>query len=265
MPYELINNTKLFYELSGKESGETVLFLHGLGSSSQDWEKQVDAFTSEYRVMTIDMRGHGQSDKPHEPYSMSVFASDVKELLSRQGIEKVHLVGLSMGGMIGFQLAVDSQELIQSMTIINSGPGVVIKTFKDRFSVWLRFLIVRFMGMKKMGETIAPRLFVEPEQEALRQLFVQHWAQNDPKAYMNAMRAIVGWDVEDRIHTINCPTLIIASDQDYTPVSAKESYMKKMPSATLHIVENAHHAVPVEHPDVINEVLMSFIKNHGVQ
>lgn len=265
MPYETVNTTSLFYELSGKESGETVLFLHGLGSSTKDWEEQVTAFASEYRVLTIDMRGHGQSDKPSEPYSMTLFASDVRELLNQLGIEKVHLVGLSMGGMIAFQLAVDSQEYLQSMTIINSGPAVLIKTFKDKLGVWLRFLIVRFMGMRKMGETLSPRLFVEPEQEALRQTFVERWAQNDPKAYMNAMRAIVGWDVENQIHAINCPTLIIASDQDYTPVSEKESYIKKMPDATLHIIENAHHAVPVERPEIVNEVIMKFIKSHSIQ
>ena len=263
MPYELINNTKIFYELSGKASGETILFLHGLGSSTRDWETQIPAFAPEYHVMTIDMRGHGQSDKPRDAYSMPLFASDVKELLHRLGIEKVHLVGLSMGGMIAFQLAVDSQELIQSMTIINSGPAVTVKTFKDRLSIWLRFLIVRFMGMQKMGETLAPRLFVEPEQDNLRQMFIQRWAENDPQAYMNAMRAIVGWDVEHQIHDINIPALIIASDKDYTPVSAKESYVKKMPDATLHVIENAHHAVPIEHPDIVNDAVMRFIKTHS--
>lgn len=259
MAHASVNGIQMYYELHGDEGKPVVLLLHGLGSSAQDWEAQIVPFSRDYRVLIADMRGHGQSDKPPVAYTMRQFASDVVALLDVLKIDTVHVVGLSMGGMIAFQLAVGYPQRLHSMTIINSGPAVVPRTFKDRFSVWMRFWIVRYMGMRKIGETLAPRLFVDPDQEALRQTFIERWANNDPRAYQNALRSIVGWTVEDRIGTINIPTLIVAADHDYTPVSAKETYIAKMPRATLKIVENAHHAVAIERPDALNAVVLDFI------
>jgi 3-oxoadipate enol-lactonase len=262
MPRVSVNGIQLYYELGGQESQPVILFLHGLGSSTQDWTPQLAYFGRDYRVLVADMRGHGQSDKPRGPYTMPQFAADVIALLDYLIIDTVHVVGLSMGGMIAFQLAVDDPGRLRSMTIINSVPDVVPHTFKDRFNIWMRFWIVRYMGMRKMGETLAPRLFVDPNQEALRQSFIESWAANDPRAYQDAMRAIAGWSVEGRIGAITIPTLIIASDHDYTPVAAKEAYIAKMPGTTLKIIENAHHAVPVERPDALNAVIHDFIKAH---
>lgn len=259
MAYASINGIQIYYELHGVEGKPVILFLHGLGSSAQDWEAQIAPFSRDYRLLIADMRGHGQSDKPPVAYTMHQFASDVVALLDTLKIDAVHVVGLSMGGMIAFQLAVDYPQRLRSMTIINSGPAVVPRTFKDRFSIWMRFWIVRYLGMRKIGETLAPRLFVDADQEALRQIFIERWAANDPRAYLNALRAIAGWTVEDRIGTITTPTLIVAADHDYTPVSAKEAYIAKMPTATLKIIENAHHAVAVERPDPLNVVVLDFI------
>jgi pimeloyl-ACP methyl ester carboxylesterase len=191
---------------------------------------------------------------------MPLFARDVIALLDYLKIDKVHMVGLSMGGMIAFQLAVDYPQRFHSMTIVNSGPAVVPKTFKDRVGVWMRFIIVRTMGMRKMGETLAPRLFVDPDQENLRQTFIQRWAENDSRAYLDSLRAIVGWTVEDKIKNITLPTLIVASDQDYTPVSAKEAYIAKMQNVKLEVIPNAHHAVAGERPDAFNQVVDRFIQ-----
>ena len=260
MPYATLEGIQLYYALQGREGQPVILFLHGLGSSAQDWAAQMDYFERDYRVLVADMRGHGQSDKPRGPYTMRQFAADVIALLDHLKIDRVHGVGLSMGGMIAFQLAVDAPQRLRSMTIINSGPAVVPHTFKDRFAIWMRFWIVRYMGMRKMGETLAPRLFVDPDQAALRQRFIESWAANDPRAYQDAMRAIAGWSVEDRIGAITTPTLIISADHDYTPVAAKEAYIAKMPNATLKVIENAHHAVAVERPEAFNTVLDDFIK-----
>lgn len=263
MAFTRVNGIQIYYELHGtdkrNEPSEVVTFLHGLGSSSRDWERQVAAFADDYRVLLIDMRGHGQSDKPMGPYSMPQFASDVITLLDRLGIRHTHIVGLSMGGMVAFQMALDYPQRIGCMVIVNSGPAVVPKTLKEHFSVWMRFFIVRAMGMKKLGETLAPRLFVDADQEAERQMFIQRWAENDKRAYLNTMRAIVGWSVADKIGAINVPTLVIAADHDYTPVAAKEAYIANMPTATLKVIENAHHAVPVERPEQFNQVVREFL------
>src|SRR5690349_17167122 len=103
MPFAKVNNVQLYYELDGDDSKPVVLFLHGLGSSVRDWEYQVTHFAQNYRVLLIDMRGHGRSEKPAGPYSMRQWAADVVALLDHLKIDKAHVVGLSMGGMIAFQ------------------------------------------------------------------------------------------------------------------------------------------------------------------
>mgnify|MGYP000468688987 CR=1 FL=1 len=260
MPSTKVNDIQVYYELHGAEGKPVILFLHGLGSSVRDWEFQLPYFTNDYRVLLVDMRGHGRSDKPKGPYTMPLFARDVVALLDQLKIDSVHLVGLSMGGMIAFQLAADYPQRIRSMTIVNSGPAVIVRTFKERVGIWMRFFIVRTMGMRKMGETLAPRLFVEANQEALRQTFINRWAENDPRAYLDTLRAIVGWSVDDKINKMAIPTLVVASDKDYTPLSLKEAYIARMPKASLKIIENAHHAVATEKPDTFNEVVRQFIQ-----
>lgn len=258
MPHLNQNGTQIYYELHGPENGEPMVLLHGLGSSGRDWELQLPALT-DYRVLLIDMRGHGRSEKPSGPYSVPMFARDVVAIFDHVGFTSAHVVGLSMGGMIAFQMAVDTPERIRSMVIVNSGPALVPASLSDKFKVWLRFFIVRMMGMRKMGETLAPRLFTDADMDVQRQQFIERWAENDRESYLAAMRAIVGWTVLDRIGTIQIPTLIVAADMDYTPISAKEAYIAKMPSARLHIIENSHHAVPAERPDAFNRVLADFL------
>ncbi|MGE5139470.1 MAG: alpha/beta fold hydrolase, partial [Rudaea sp.] len=103
------------------------------------------------------------------------------------------------------------------------------------------------------------RLFPEAGQEALRASFVERWAENDPRPYQDAMRAMVGWTVTDRLGEIKCPTLVIAAEHDYSPVAVKEAYAKRMPDARVAVIAGAHHAAPVEKPAEFNAVLKEFL------
>jgi len=257
MPKLHINDIDLYYETTGQ--GQPILFIHGLGSSNRDWEAQATFFAKSHQVITFDLRGHGQSQKPPGPYSIPLFASDAAELIKSLGFTTVHVVGISLGGMIAFQLAVDHPELIKRMVIVNSAPEFVVHTLKDRWQVFLRFMIVRLLGMRKMGAVLSKRLFPKEAQASLRQLFVERWAENDPRAYMDSMRAIAGWSVSSQIYKIDLPTLVIAADQDYTPVAVKETYVAKMPQAQLMVIEDSRHAVPVECPEEFNEKVMAFL------
>jgi len=252
-----LRDINLYYEVAGQ--GDPIVFIHGLGSSARDWEYQVPFFAPRYRVVVFDVRGHGRSDKPPGPYSVPLFAQDAAALIRALEAAPAHVVGISMGGMIALQLAVDEPALVRSLVVVNSGPELVVRTFRERLMILQRFLIVRLLGMRKMGEVLSQRLFPRPDQAPLRQMFVERWAENDPRAYREAMRALVGWSVADRLGDIRCPTLVIASDQDYTPVSAKEAYVARMPNARLVVIPDAHHAVTVERPDEFNQVLLDFL------
>lgn len=251
----------LHYEVHGK--GQPLLFIHGLGSSARDWELQVSEFSKTYQVITFDLRGHGQSDKPAGPYSLPMFAADTAQLLSSLALTSAHVVGLSLGGGVAFQLAIDYPALVKTMVIVNSAPEMIVRTFKDRMSVWQRFAIVRLLGMRKMGEVLSTRLFPREEHESLRATFVERWAENDPRAYREAMRAMIGWSVMDRLGSIQCPTLVMTADQDYTPVALKEDYAKLIPEAQLVVIPDSHHATPVEQPETFNTVLMEFLEKHN--
>ena len=92
MPTLVANNTRLHYEVTGQ--GQTLVFIHGLGSSARDWEFQTPMFSKEYHVIIYDLRGHGQSDKPEGPYTIEMFASDVASLLTGLGVDSAHLAGI---------------------------------------------------------------------------------------------------------------------------------------------------------------------------
>ncbi len=261
MPKKKINGLELYYEMKGRderEGLEVVLFVHGLGSSGRDWERQVPFFAERFRVVTVDLRGHGRSDKPPGPYSMAMLAGDVAELIRALDLGTVHVVGLSLGGMVAFQLAVDAPELVRSLVIINSGPEVVVRTWKDRWQVFVRRSIVRLLGMRKMGEVLSKRLFIKEEQEDLRIVFVERWAKNDPKAYRATLDAIVGWSVVEQLREIEARTLVVASDGDYTAVEDKEAYVGLMQDAEVVVIEDARHAVVVEKAEEVNEVVGKF-------
>lgn len=261
MPRLRVRDIDLYYESSGE--GQPLLFIHGLGATGQDWERQVAFFSQHYQVITLDLRGHGRTDKPRQRYSIPQFADDVAELLRTLDSYPAHVVGLSLGGMVAFQLAVAHPGLLQSLVIVNSGPEMPSNTWKQRLGLLMllaqRWLIVRLYGMRKMGEVLSERLLPSPEHAEERRVFVERWAANDKNAYLKATYALRGWSVADRLGEIHCPTLVISADQDYTPVAFKEAYVAKMPNAELAIIQDSRHYSNVERPDAFNETLMAFL------
>jgi 3-oxoadipate enol-lactonase len=250
------------YELSG--AGTPVVLVHGLGSSGRDWEAQLAALTPRYRVLTYDVRGHGKTSKPRGPYTIPQFANDLAALMDALDHKPAHVVGISMGGMIAFQLAVDRPDLVRSLVIVNSGPALVPHTPAEHLAVWTRLAIAKLRGPAAMGGVLAPRLFPSPDQEPLRKRFIERWAENDKDAYYSALRALIGWSVLDRVASLSCPVLVIAADHDYTPVSAKEAYLRLIPGATMKIVPDSRHAVPIERPEAFNALLLEFLERQRV-
>jgi len=253
-----VDGARLHVEEDGQ--GEPLLLVHGLGSSARDWFAQVPHFASRYRVLTLDLRGHGRSDKPREAYSISQFARDVAVLLRKRDAWPAHVVGLSMGGMVALQLALNAPALVRSLTVVNSASDVRLKTWHDIWFYASRRLAVQVLGMRRVGKIIADKLFVRPDQENLRREFVERWADNDPAAYVRTVDAIMGWSVQDRLHEIDIPSLFVSSEHDYTPVSSKNLAVARMPNAELAVVDGARHALPVEKPEAFNAILDDYLQ-----
>jgi 3-oxoadipate enol-lactonase len=258
MPTVKIRDIDVYHEVHG--TGEPVLLLHGLGSSTEDWAPQVDHLAGRWRVITCDVRGHGRTSKPRARYTIHQFAADVAALLEFLDCGPAHVVGLSMGGCIAFQLALDRPDLVRSLVIVNSGPELILRTWRERLAIRMRDVIVRVSGMQKMGEVLAPRLLPGEAHAELRRRFVERWARNDGRAYLRALHAMVGWSVTARLGEIRCPVLVVASEFDYTPTSAKAAYLQRIHGARLVEIPNAHHAVPIEDPAALNQVLDPFLR-----
>jgi 3-oxoadipate enol-lactonase len=257
MPFFRSGGVDLYYETAGE--GPPVLFLHGLGSSTRDWEYQAAEFARSHRVIAMDVRGHGRSAKPPGPYSVPMFTADAVALLRSLDAAPAHIVGLSMGGMIGFQMAVDAPEVVRSMVIVNSGPAMILRAFSQRVLIQSRFAVIRLFGMRALGRMVAGPLFPKPEQAGLRQRFLDQVASNDPRAYGDSLRALIGWSILDRIGAIRRPVLVIASDHDYTPVEWKRGYAAQIPGARVAVLEDSRHAGPLDQPAAFNRMVLEFL------
>ena len=257
MPYQTIGDLRLAYTERG--DGVALVFVHGLGSSMHDWSAQLDHFAPHYRAIALDLRGHGDSDKPAGRYSMRLFAADLAGLLEMIDAAPAHIVGLSLGGMVAFELAVNHPQLVRSLVIVNSAPAVVPRTLTQKWQFKKREWIVRFLGMRRMGRVLADRLLPDAQQKALHDGFVERWSANQPRAYLSALRAIVGWSVFDRIDTIDRPVLVVSADQDYTSPDQKRAWMQRLPNAHLEVIANSRHMTPLDQPAAFNHALDAFL------
>jgi len=259
MPLIESGGIQIYYQIQGQ--GDPLLLIHGLGSSSRDWEMQVPCLATHFRVITMDLRGHGQSEKPPGPYSMSSFAGDAAGLLLSLDSFPAHVLGISLGGMVAFQMALDFPELISELVIVNSVPDLIPRGIGDRLGYWQRVLIIHLFGLKKMGQVLAKRFFTEPEQEPLREIFVKRWSENHKPSYLASLKAAYGWSVRDRLGQIKSRTLVIGAEKDYFPTGDKEAYTSLIPDARLVVIDNSNHALPAERPQEFNKVVAGFLLN----
>ncbi len=259
MPLFSTGDIEIYYEIHGQ--GDPLLLIHGLGSSSRDWELQVSHFEKTYQVVTLDLRGHGKSAKPPGPYSMTLFAKDTASLIEGLGLSPSRIIGISLGGMVAFQLGLDYPALVKKMVIVNSVPELIPRNLSDRLAYWQRLLIIRFMGMERMGVVLAERFFTAPDQEAIKEVFIKRWSENHKPSYRAALKAAYGWSVRERLGEIKAPTLVLGADGDYFPTQDKEKYTALIPGARLVVIENSKHALPAEKPEEFNRVVGDFLSN----
>lgn len=264
MPVLRTADAELHYEERGQ--GDPVVLLHGLGSRGEDWEPQLAALSPRYRVIAIDIRGSGRSRDlvhPAGPFSVSTFAADVAAVIDHAGAAPAHIIGLSMGGMIAFQLAIDHPRAVRTLTIINSGPALVPQTWSEHVVITTRLAVASICGPRGMANLLARRLF--PNDNDARATFIEQMARNDRRSYAATQRALVGFDVLPQISAIAVPALIVASDQDYTPIARKQAYARMMRDARVVVVPDSRHALPIEEPHKLQPILDAFLAEHGTR
>jgi 3-oxoadipate enol-lactonase len=249
-----VNGTRLHVNDTGQ--GHAVLFLHGMGCDGTDWQPQVDAFASSYRCITIDHRGHGRSDREvGDGYTIAGFAADARAVLDHLAVDRAHVVGLSMGGMIAQQLTLDAPERVCTLSLLDTfaRPGPMadgMGAMADQVETGgLDALAAGFQAMVFAAATTRS----QPE---LVERFDAQFRANTPACLAADMRAIASVDVYGRLGSIPAPTVVVCGAEDnLTPLPMADELAAAIPGATLEIVPDAGHFSNIENPDVVTQIL----------
>lgn len=241
--------------------GPVVILLHGLGSCADDWALQRATLALNHRVIAPDFRGHGKSSAASSPFSIQALAQDIQALAEYLQLSQYHLVGFSLGGMVAFELALLCPDHIAAMVIINSGPAVATASWSIKCQLQLRLLIIRLLGMRRLGQMIGKKLFVKDAHQHLATQFAEQMAHTDATSYRYTLRAISRFTLLGQLKRITMPVLVISADQDYTPVAFKQDYVRQLPNASLVVISDSRHATPLDQPDVLNQHLCEFLCN----
>lgn len=250
------------YELTGNPDGEVIVLSHSLGSSLIMWNPQVDMLSDDYRVLRYDTRGHGGSSAPPGKYSMKLLVSDAISMLDALEIEKVHWVGLSMGGMIGQGLALQAPERLISLSLCNTMSIIREETkelWSNRIKTGERF------GMHHLVDFAMERWFTESYRSAepidYQEIRAQ-FLQTPVYGYVGCCHAIYRLDYLDQLKQIATPTHIIAGDQDLaTPVEEAQVMHERINGSSLKVIEGAAHLSNIEKSTEFNASLSRFLQN----
>jgi 3-oxoadipate enol-lactonase len=253
----------LYYEDRGV--GDVLVFIHGLGSSTLDWEDQLRYFEQGYRVIAIDVRGHGRSDKPIQAYTIPLFASDVWALIDHLGISSFSLVGLSMGGMISFQMSTEQPDRIERLIVINSAPEFLNDSLTVKQFIRQRKFVIRWFGFRYFCKLMGERLFPDADQEQLRKKFLERWLKNEKKPYKLAFNALINWGVTARLNRINCPVLVMGAEMDYTTEEFKLGYTRKLTHGSYVRIDGSRHMSTLDQPAQVNALIEKFLLTHQLE
>jgi len=244
-----LNGIEIDYEVSGQ--GPVLLLSHGYGSTRHMWDGQHRAFGDRWRVVSWDMRGHGESDSPADPtqYSAALTVVDIAALLRHVGAERAIIGGLSLGGYVSLAFALAHPAMTQALVICDSGPGY---RNPEARAQWNARAQERAASLEAKGLDALGRRSRETQQAVHRS------AQGLAHA-ARGMLAQEGSQVIDGLASIRVPTLVIVGDQDQPFVAPSEYMAKKIPGARLAVIPGAGHSSNLDQPEVFNRVLREFL------
>ena len=245
-----VDGIRLVYDVVG--DGPVIVFAHSLGMDRTLWSAQVDHFKDRYRVLTVDARCHGASDKPPGPYSVERFGEDLYGVLRTAGVDRATVVGLSMGGMAAQALAIAHPEVVAGLVLADTTchyPG-------GQADWEQRARTAEEKGLPSMVNFQLDRWYSDrtrAEQADLLERSRRVFLANDVAAYAATCRALGAMDLREGVKGIRCPTLILVGDEDYaTPVALAEDLRDRIPGSEMVVMPGVRHLSPWEAPDVVN-------------
>ena len=257
MPICNIDHLKLYYEEYGSKDQVPIIFIHGLMASSEIWKPQVEYFKHNRRIIIYDLRGHGQSDKPRERYSIEQFSDDLYSFMNSLKIGKAIIAGHSMGGMTVLRFTLDHQEMLDKIILIDTTP-------KSSYSLGRRLVFF----ISQIAMSINYMLFMKyylnrvfgkgyPESEKVKAL--EKVLQNPKHVVKSCFSTIQEFDVLSELNKIQVPTLIIHGSQSINPLRQAMDMKEGISDAELVIIEGAGHTLTSGAPRKICEAIEKFV------
>jgi 3-oxoadipate enol-lactonase len=267
-----INGTTLYYEVTG--TGTPIVFLHGFTGDHRNWDPQVKFFSKKFKVITYDARGHGQSAMP-DSISYS-YSEDLAGLMDYLKIEKVVVVGLSMGGAPAFYYAYSHPEKVSALVLAEGGPSIsdttimsskILNNYFRNFSNV--YNVYRKEGIEKAR---AVWLTIDPIKNAAENPLSRdlikamindysgwHWHNRDPqKSNPDGTPDLMG--------KLKTPTLIITGDLSHAAIKQLVAAQNKyIPNSKKVVLRNSNHMLNLENPDQFNNELLTFLKENSIK
>jgi pimeloyl-ACP methyl ester carboxylesterase len=251
----------LHYRDENPSGRETVLLLHGLGANGDSWRLQTPALVEAgYRVVAPDLRGFGQAGYPGRT-DVPQMAADTAALLVHLQTGPVVVAGISMGGTVALQLALDHPELTSRLVLVNTFCRLQPAKASAWFYFALRLVLVYTVGLPSQARAVTRRIFPHPDQELLRQGLYDQILQANPRAYRAAILALGRFDVQARLGEIGVPTLVVTGEADTTVQPRNQCDLLAIRGARQVVIPGAGHGVTADHPQEFNQVLLEFLRS----
>jgi pimeloyl-ACP methyl ester carboxylesterase len=240
--------------------GEPLALIHGVGASLEVWDGVADRLRDRYQILRYDQRGHGQSEKVPGPYSVEDFAGDLRALLDAFGIERAHVAGHSLGGLVAQSFALDYPGRLSKLALISTVAG---RTADERARVEARLAMVASGIAGDHFRASLDRWFTDEFRAANPELLAAYATRNqanDPACYAAAYRVLALTDLAERLPEIAAETLVMTGehDQGSNPRMARLMH-ERIKGSILRILPVLRHSILVEAPDVVAGMLGDFL------
>jgi pimeloyl-ACP methyl ester carboxylesterase len=259
MPFADSAGTRIYWEESG--AGEPLLLIMGLGYPHDMWHRTRPVVSAHYRTILFDNRGVGKSDLPPGPYSIAQMAADAAAVLDAAGVEKAHVFGVSMGGMIAQEFALNYPERVNRLVLgcTNCGGKQSIPATQKVLDV----LMARAkMTVEEGVQAMVPYIYDDttPRERVEKDLVVRRTCYPQAAGYMAQVQGILAWSSFDRLSEILAPTLIIHGETDQLIPAANGPLLAgAIAGSKLLMLPNASHIFATDQPEATHREILSFL------
>lgn len=252
-----VGDLQIGYSEAGKATSKTpLIFLHGVGSDKSVWDVQLKELSKNRRVVALDYAGYGESDLPSKDLTRGEIAVYVFGAMNALQIEKAHVCGLSMGGVIALEMFAQNKNLIASLILANTFArhpnGAAMSERSKTF--------IKDRSMREFAEQRVEFLLAPETSSDVKRAVVETMARIDKKSYAWASEAVWTADYLDLLSEINVPTLVIGGDLDQpTPPDLARELALNITGAKMVIIQRAAHLSNLDQPQTFNRIVETFI------